>query len=68
MWECKPVAMPMDTHLSVAEIGYEAKSAFRIQYQSVVGSLLYAMLGTRPDITFSVSVVSRYSSNQDTGH
>lgn len=29
---------------------------------------MYAMLGIRPDITFPVSVVSRYSSNPDPGH
>ena len=68
MWECKPVAVPMDTRLTTAETGYQSTEVFRTQYQSAVGSLMYAMLGTRPDIAFAVSVVSRYSSNPDPGH
>ncbi len=38
------------------------------QYQSAVGSLMYAMLGTRPDIAYTVSVVSRYSLNPTAKH
>lgn len=51
----------------VTETGYEATDAFRTQNQSAVGSLMFAMLGTRPDIAYSVSVVSCYSSNPDLG-
>lgn len=68
MWECKPVVVPMDTLLSVADTVYEATNTFRRQYQSAVESLIYAMLGTRPDIAYSVSAVSRYASNPDPGH
>lgn len=70
MWECKPVFVPMDAHLSIAETGYEATNTFRTQYQSALGLLMYAMLGTRPDIAVSVSVVHRYryTSNPDPGH
>ena len=32
-------------------------------YASVVGSLMYAMVCTRPDIGYAVGVVSRYMSN-----
>ena len=35
----------------------------RIPYASVVGSLMYAMLCTRPDICFVVGMVSRYKSD-----
>ena len=31
-----------------------------ISYASVVGSLMYAMLCTRPDICFAIGMVSRY--------
>jgi hypothetical protein len=34
-----------------------------IPYASAVGSLMYAMLCTRPDICFAVGMVSRYQSN-----
>jgi hypothetical protein len=51
-----------------AKEGYKASNDFKMSYQSMVGSLMYAMLGTRPDIAFSVSVVSRYASNPDDSH
>ena len=68
MWECKPVATPMDGHLVASAPGYIAPDPFRLQYQSAIGSLMYAMLGTRPDQAFSVSVLSRYSSHPDAHH
>ena len=35
----------------------------RVSYPEVVGSFMYAMLCTRPDICFAVGMVSRYQSN-----
>ena len=40
----------------------------RIPYASAVGSLMYAMLCTRPDICYSVGVVSRFQSNPGQQH
>ena len=34
-----------------------------VQYASIVGSLMYAMVCTRPDISQAVSLVSRYMHN-----
>ena len=39
-----------------------------LPYVSTVGSLMYAMLCTRPDIYFVVSMVSRYQSNPGPEH
>lgn len=70
MWESNPNATPMDgtTHLKKSEEDYIAPAELRTQYQSAVGSLMYAMLGTRPDLAYAVSVVSRYGSNPDNSH
>jgi ATP-binding cassette subfamily B (MDR/TAP) protein 1 len=35
----------------------------KVPYASAVGSLMYAMVCTRPDIAHAVSVVSRFLSN-----
>ena len=35
----------------------------QVPYASAVGSLMYAVLYTRPDICYSVDIVSRYQSN-----
>ena len=34
-----------------------------IPYQSAVGAIMYAMLGTRPDIAFAITTLSQFSSN-----
>ena len=39
-----------------------------VPYASAVGSLMYAMLCTRPDICFAVGVASRYQSNPGLDH
>ncbi|MCO5556240.1 hypothetical protein L7F22_009786 [Adiantum nelumboides] len=40
----------------------------KIPYASAVGSLMYAMIATRPDIAFAMVVVSQYMSNPGKKH
>jgi hypothetical protein len=40
----------------------------KVSYASEIGSLMYAMLCTRPDICFIVGMVSRYRSNPGPAH
>ncbi len=69
MMDCKPAPTPIETqHLKVANADYQPEEQFRICYQSAVGSLMYAMLKTRPDLAFAVCVVSRYSSRPNDSH
>ena len=46
----------------------EKEQMKRVPYASVVGSLMYAILCTRPDICFTVGMVSRYQSNPGLAH
>jgi hypothetical protein len=39
-----------------------------IPYASVIGSNMYAMLGTRPDVALALSLTSRYQSNLGMSH
>ncbi|TYJ96374.1 gag/pol protein [Cucumis melo var. makuwa] len=53
-------------HLSKEQcpkIPQEVEDMSNIPYASAVGSLMYATLCTRPDICYSVGIVSRYQSN-----
>jgi len=70
MADCKPAASPMDTslNLSPAEDGYQAPLEIKRWYQGAVGSLMYLMLGTRPELAFPISVVSRYTANPTDSH
>ena len=40
----------------------------KVPYSSVVGSLMYAMVCTRPDIAHAVGVVSRFLKNPGKEH
>ena len=73
MSSCKPV----DTPVSKSEVLSqnmcprnleEEKEMSNVPYSSAVGSLMYAMLCTRPDICFVVGLVSRYQSNPGREH
>lgn len=46
----------------------ERKEMARVPYASAVGSLMYAMMCTRPDICFAVGLVSRFQSNPGHAH
>ena len=54
-------------HLS-PKIEKEKEYMTKVPYASVIGSLMYAMVCTRPDIAQAVGVVSRFMNNLGKGH
>ena len=70
MTGCVPSTTPADPHvrLEKSQQDFEASEMDKKKYQSAVGSLMYAMLGTRPDIAYAVSKVSQYSTNPNATH
>ena len=65
MQNAKPVSIPLASHFKLSkevcpktqeEMDYMSK----VPYASAVGSLMYAMVCTRPDIAHVVGIVSRY--------
>jgi hypothetical protein len=46
----------------------ERERMSRILYASTIGSIMYAMICTHPNISYSHSVTSRYQSDQGEGH
>lgn len=73
MENCKPVTTPSDPNqiLSISmspKTETEIEEVKNIPYQEAVGSLLYLAQGTRLDIMFAVSNVSRFNSNSGTAH
>lgn len=69
IWDAKTAVTPLDSgKLSEALKGYQAADILKSKYQRAVSLLMYAMLGTRPDIAYAVSVVSRFSANPITDH
>ena len=51
-----------------ASIPNEVKRMRKIPYASVVGSIMYAVRCTRPDIAFAQNIVSRYQQNPGKDH
>ena len=45
-----------------------SKEVNPVTYQSIVGSLLYAAIATRPDISHAVGVVSKFCSKPTEAH
>ena len=73
MQESKPVKVPIPigVKLSVEQCPKtqeEEEDMSRVPYASVVGSLMYAMVCTRPNIAHAVGVLSRYMSKPGKEH
>ncbi|KAL0407607.1 UNVERIFIED_CONTAM: Retrovirus-related Pol polyprotein from transposon TNT 1-94 [Sesamum radiatum] len=73
MHNANPVDTPMDKSCVLSKELYpkteeEKKRMTKIPYASAVGSLMYAMMCTRPDLCFVVGMVSRYQSNPGPDH
>ncbi|KAL0457636.1 UNVERIFIED_CONTAM: Retrovirus-related Pol polyprotein from transposon TNT 1-94 [Sesamum latifolium] len=73
MHNANPVDTPMDKSCVLSKelcpkTEEEKKRMTKIPYASAVGSLMYAMMCTRPDLCFAVGMVSRYQSNPGPDH
>ena len=40
----------------------------KVPYASAIGSIMYAMICTRPDVSYALSVASRYQNNPGESH
>ena len=46
----------------------ELEDMRRIPYASAIGSIMYAMICTRPDVSYALSITSRYQANPGMAH
>jgi len=58
LMDAKPAKSPLGPQTDLANTHCEDKPANRKEYLSMVGSLMYVVLGSRPDIAFSVTTLS----------
>ena len=73
MQDCKSISTPLPVNFKLSSSmcpNYEAerKEMSRVPYASAVGSLMFAMICTRPDIAQAVGAVSRYMANPGGKH
>ncbi|GJU28441.1 retrovirus-related pol polyprotein from transposon TNT 1-94 [Tanacetum coccineum] len=69
----KSVQMPLGGHFKLSLKDYpfrdcDVEMMSKVAYENVVGSLMYLMVCTRPNIAYTVSVFSRYLANPDRGY
>lgn len=71
--DLKPISTPMDPHLQLSksqcpESASDVARMKRVPYREAIGALMYAAMGTRPDIVFAVSTLAQYSENPGWTH
>ena len=59
MQDCKGISTQREAAALPTYPTDPAKAFKRTEYQSKVGNVMYAMLGTRPDLTFAVTALSK---------
>ena len=57
---------PLDVNPHMSK--YKGESVSQLEYSKVIGSMMYLMSCTRPDIAYTVSKLSRYTSNPNDDH
>ena len=70
MQDAHPCTTPMDAHENweYQESDIALNEEEKRNYQSAIGSLIYLMLGTRPDLAFSINKLAQYSANPSQRH
>ncbi|KAH9743695.1 hypothetical protein KPL70_003390 [Citrus sinensis] len=69
----KPVTVPMSAHFRLSKLqepeeDHDLEHMKSVPYSSAVGSIMYSMVCTRPDVAHSVGVVSRFMGNPGKEH
>jgi hypothetical protein len=73
MHDAKPVSTPIAPHFKLsatqcASTDEDVEYMSRVAYSSAVGSLMYAMVCSCPDLSYAMSLVSRYMANPGKEH
>ena len=66
MADCKGIATPMESNSHQSPCLNDTDIINASEYQSKVGSIMYAMLGSRPDLADTISTLSKHN-NRPTG-
>nr|GEV72910.1 retrovirus-related Pol polyprotein from transposon TNT 1-94 [Tanacetum cinerariifolium] len=69
----KSVSMPLGAHIMVSlkdclSNDWDVERMSKVSYANVVGSLMYLMVCTRPDIAYAISIMNRYLANPGKNH
>ena len=70
MGNCKAVSTPFATHFKVSAESYphsekDIEKKSHVPHSNSIGSLMYSMVCSRPNLSHPVSMISRYMHNPD---
>ncbi|KAH9685060.1 hypothetical protein KPL70_013801 [Citrus sinensis] len=73
MNNCKPVITPLASHFKLSnqqcpKTSEKKQEMSKVPYANAVGCMMYAMVLTRPDISHSLSLISRYMASPRKEH
>jgi hypothetical protein len=69
MLDCKPARTPLASGTKLRENDDKPTSDEEIAlYQAMVGSIMYAMTTSRPDLAYAASALSRFNNNPEKQH
>ena len=60
MQDCKGTSMPIETKLSLIRLD-DKDIIGELAYKSLVSSIMYGMLGTRLNLAYSISILSKFN-------
>jgi hypothetical protein len=68
MDDSKPYTTPLSYSTKIQASKKQASPQEINRYQQIIGSLMYAAIGSRPDIAYAVNKLSKYNQNPDKSH
>ncbi len=68
MEDCKAIGVPLDPKMKLKKNVNKDDEMVKIPYQQAMGSLMCAMLCTRLDLAYPISVVSQHMANPSLEH
>lgn len=63
MYDCKAVSTPMENKLNYEALNSDEK--YNAPCRNVIGCLMYLMICTRPDLSTSINILSRYTNKNN---
>ena len=64
--DCKPSKTPLNPNNKL--VPHKGEPVNQEEYAKIIGSLIYAMNNTRPDIACAIGILSRFTSNPSSEH
>ncbi|KAL0313433.1 UNVERIFIED_CONTAM: Retrovirus-related Pol polyprotein from transposon TNT 1-94 [Sesamum radiatum] len=73
MEDSKPSSVPLASHFQLSKdqcpkTEKEKEKMDKVPYSNAIGSIMFLMVCTRPDIAYAISCLSRYMSNAGIPH